>query len=68
MSIVILSFKLIIKIYRNQILSPQQMQTIASNNNHNSQPMSSAYPLVHFFSASMFGKENTHTHQSLFEN
>jgi len=43
-----------IKIYRNQILSPQQMQTIATNNN--SQSMHFAYPLLNYVSASMFGK------------
>jgi hypothetical protein len=48
--------KLTIKIYRNQILSPQQMQTMATNNNH-SQSTHFAYPLLNFVSASMFGKK-----------
>ncbi len=46
--------KLIIKIYRNQILSPQQIQTTATNNN--SQSMHFVYPLLNYVSASMFGK------------
>jgi hypothetical protein len=48
--------KLIIKIFRNPILSPQQMQTMAANNNNNSQSTHFAYPLINFVTASMFGK------------
>jgi hypothetical protein len=47
-----------IKIYRNQIFSPQQMQALATNNNNNtnSNSMQFVYPLFNFVSASMFGK------------
>jgi hypothetical protein len=50
-----------IKIYRNQILSPQQIQAIATNNNNNSHSTYSAYPLLNFVSASMFGSNNSPT-------
>jgi hypothetical protein len=55
----------LIKIYRNQSLSPQQMQAMATNstansntnnNNNNSHSMDFVYPLLNFVSASMFGK------------
>jgi hypothetical protein len=51
--------KLLIKIYRNQILSPQQMQAVATNtttNNNSSHSTYSVYPIFNFVSASMFGK------------
>ncbi|CAF0809558.1 unnamed protein product [Adineta steineri] len=51
-------YPLLIKIYRNQILSPQQIQAIATNtttNNNNPHSTYSVYPLLNFVSAGMFG-------------
>ncbi|CAF4722565.1 unnamed protein product [Rotaria sp. Silwood1] len=52
-------YPLLIKIYRNQNLSPQQMQAIATNtttsyNNNNSHSMLFVYPLLNYVSASIF--------------
>ncbi|CAF5086138.1 unnamed protein product, partial [Rotaria socialis] len=54
--------KLLIKIYRNQNLSSQQMQAIATNNttpnnNNNSHSMDFVYPLLNYVSASLFSKK-----------
>ena len=54
-----LFLKLLIKIYRNQSLSPQQTQAIATNStstNNTSHSMDFVYPLLNYVSASMFGK------------
>ncbi|CAF0968583.1 unnamed protein product [Rotaria sordida] len=51
-------YPLLIKIYRNQNLSPQQMQSIATNtttnNNNSSHSMFFVYPLLNYVSASIF--------------
>ncbi|CAF3190074.1 unnamed protein product, partial [Rotaria sp. Silwood2] len=51
----------IIKIYRYQIVSPQQIQTIATNNNNNSHCMHFVYPLLNYVSASTSGSNNSST-------
>lgn len=57
--------QLLVKIYRNQSLTPQQMQAIATNNtttsptnnnNNNSHSMYFVYPLLNYMSAGMLGK------------
>jgi hypothetical protein len=63
--LLIFSFKFLIKIHRNQSLSPQQLQNTATNtpttttNNTNSHSMYFVYPLFNFVSASMFGKNSS---------
>ncbi|CAF1339296.1 unnamed protein product [Rotaria sordida] len=58
-------YPLTIKIYRNRILSPQQIEAIATNknnnNNNNNNSMHFAYPLLNYVSASMFGSNNSST-------
>ncbi|CAF3315764.1 unnamed protein product [Rotaria socialis] len=57
-------YPLLIKIYRNQNLSSQQMQAIATNNttpnnNNNSHSMDFVYPLLNYVSASLFSSSGT---------
>ncbi|CAF2834191.1 unnamed protein product [Rotaria sp. Silwood2] len=60
-------YPLTIKIYRNRILSSQQMEVIAANknnnnnNNNNNNSTHFAYPLLNYVSASMFGSTNSST-------
>ncbi|UJR27426.1 hypothetical protein I4U23_008715 [Adineta vaga] len=49
-------YPLLIKIYRNQVLTPQQMQTIATNNQATNSPSAySVYPLLNLVTANVFG-------------
>ncbi|CAF0759373.1 unnamed protein product [Adineta ricciae] len=49
-------YPLLIKIYRNQVLTPQQMQAIITNNQANSSSSTYAvYPLLNLVSANLFG-------------
>ncbi|CAF3966255.1 unnamed protein product, partial [Rotaria sp. Silwood1] len=58
----ILCRKLTIKIYRNRILSPQQIEALAENKTNNSSNSTHfAYPLLNYVSASMFGSSNSST-------
>ncbi|CAF4440752.1 unnamed protein product, partial [Rotaria magnacalcarata] len=57
-------YPLLVRIYRNQNLSPQQMEAIAtnsatSNNNNNSHSMDFVYPLLNYVSASLFSSSGT---------
>ncbi|CAF5150859.1 unnamed protein product, partial [Rotaria sp. Silwood1] len=55
-------YPLTIKIYRNRILSPQQIEAIAENKTNNSSNSTHfAYPLLNYVSASMFGSSNSST-------
>jgi len=61
-------YPLLIKIYRNQSLSPQQMQSIANNNNtnasgsannNNNSSLYFVYPMINYMTAGMFGSTST---------